>query len=121
MAVDPRVERLLQGPHVRTGPGRVSLHPAELLFTATLAGARALDREDTFGNLDAGKEADFLVVVPDRWEPLANNLFHGIRSDDERLADEQTLFRLLMGLREPAISAVLVRGRDITGYLHSDR
>lgn len=103
------------------GPAAVSLHPAELLFTATLAGARALDREDTFGNLDAGKEADFLVVVPDRWEPLANNLFHGIRSDDERLADEQTLFRLLMGLREPAISAVLVRGRDITGYLHSDR
>lgn len=103
------------------GPAAVSLHPAELLFTATLAGARALDREDTFGNLDTGKEADFLVVVPDRWEPLANNLFHGIRSDDERLADEQTLFRLLMGLREPAISAVLVRGRDITGYLHSDR
>ncbi|SHX37852.1 guanine deaminase [Mycobacteroides abscessus subsp. abscessus] len=51
---------------------------------------------------------------------MANNLFHGIRSDDERLADEQTLFRLLMGLREPAISAVLVRGRDITGYLHSN-
>lgn len=99
----------------------VSLHPAELLFTATLAGARALDREDTFGNLDAGKDADFLIIDPDRWEPLADSLSHGVRSDDEQLAAEQTLFRLLMGLREPAISSVLVRGCDLTGYLDGDR
>lgn len=99
----------------------VSLHPAELLFTATLAGARALDREDTFGNLDAGKDADFLIIDPDRWEPLADSLSHGVRSNDEQLAAEQTLFRLLMGLREPAISSVLVRGCDLTGYLDGDR
>lgn len=99
----------------------VSLHPAELLFTATLAGARALDREDTFGNLDAGKDADFLIIDPDRWEPLADSLSHGVRCDDEQLAAEQTLFRLLMGLREPAISSVLVRGCDLTGYLDGDR
>ncbi|ALR12220.1 guanine deaminase [Mycobacteroides saopaulense] len=99
----------------------VSLHPAELLFTATLAGARALDREDTFGNLDSGKDADFLIVDPDRWHPLADTLSHGVRSDDGQVAAEQTLFGLLMGLREPAISAVLVRGRDITGYLDGDR
>ncbi|MBA0044802.1 amidohydrolase family protein [Mycobacteroides sp. LB1] len=102
-------------------PAAVSLHPAELLFTATLAGARALDREGTFGNLDAGKDADFLVIDPARWEPLADNLSHAIRSDDEHLATEQTLFGLLMGLREPAISSVLVRGRDITGYLDGNR
>ncbi|MUM18533.1 MULTISPECIES: amidohydrolase family protein [unclassified Mycobacteroides] len=99
----------------------VSLHPAELLFTATLAGARALDREHTFGNLDVGKEADFLVIDPQRWEPLADNLSHAVRTEDEQLATEQTLFRLLMGLREPAISSVLVRGRDITDYLEGDR
>jgi len=99
----------------------VSLHPAELLFTATLAGARALDREDTFGNLEMGKDADFLIIDPDRWEPLADSLSHGVQSDDEQLAAEQTLFRLLMGLREPAISSVLVRGRDLTGYLDGDR
>lgn len=94
-----------------------SLHPAELLFTATLAGARALDRENTFGNLDQGKDADFLIIDPRRWEPLADNLSHGIQSDDQQLATEQTLFRLLMGLREPAISSVHVRGRCITDYL----
>ncbi|MGV0586789.1 amidohydrolase family protein [Mycobacteroides chelonae] len=98
----------------------VSLHPAELLFTATLAGARALDREETFGNLDEGKDADFLIIDPHRWEPLADTLFRGVRSDDEQLATEQLLFRLLMGLREPAISSVRVRGRDITGYLDRD-
>ncbi|MGL5443735.1 MAG: guanine deaminase, partial [[Mycobacterium] stephanolepidis] len=90
-------------------------------FTATLAGARALDREETFGNLDKGKDADFLIIDPHRWEPLADTLSHGIRSDDEQLATEQLLFRLLMGLREPAISSVRVRGRDITGYLDRDR
>ena len=48
------------------GDAGVSLHPAELLFTGTLAGARALDMEDRFGNLDPGKEADFLVIDPAR-------------------------------------------------------
>lgn len=104
-----------------TAGASVSLHPAALLFTATLAGARALDREATFGNLDAGKQADFLIIDPNRSEPLADNLSHGVRSDDEQLATEQTLFRLLMGLREPAIGSVLVRGREITGYLDDNR
>ena len=96
------------------GDAGVALHPAELLFTATLAGARALDREDTFGNLDAGKAADFVVVDPQGWEPLAQSLEHGIRADDPDIATAQTLFALLMGLREPAISEVWVQGRRAT-------
>ena len=31
-----------------------------LLFSATLAGARALDMEHAFGNFDLGKDADFV-------------------------------------------------------------
>ncbi|GGF13188.1 putative amidohydrolase [Williamsia phyllosphaerae] len=96
------------------GDAGVSLHPAELLFAATLAGARALDREDTFGNLDAGKAADFVVVDPQRWEPLARTLEHGIRADDTETATAQTLFALLMGLREPAITEVWVQGSLVT-------
>ncbi len=96
------------------GDAGVSLHPAELLFAATLAGARALDREDTFGNLDAGKDADFLVIDPQRWEPLARTLEYGTRADDAETATAQTLFALLMGLREPAIEAVYVRGHRVT-------
>ncbi len=97
-----------------TGSAGLSLHPAELLFSATLAGARALDREDTFGNLDAGKSADFLVIDPQQWEPLESNLTHGTRADDAETATAQTLFALLMGLREPAITEVWVKGRRTT-------
>lgn len=95
------------------GQDGVSLHPAELLFTGTLAGARALAMEDRFGNFDTGKEADFLVVDPRRWPALHARLRHGVVADDPDLARDQTLFALLMGLREPAIAQVYVRGRRI--------
>merc|ERR1711960_37037 len=63
------------------GDAGVAIHPAEMLFTGTLAGARALDMEDRFGNFDDGKEADFLVIEPDRWPPLEAILTQGIRAD----------------------------------------
>lgn len=93
------------------GEAGVSLNAAELLFTGTLAGARALDMEARFGNFDVGKDADFLLISPDRWEPLAAILEFGIRADDETARTEQVLFALLMGLREPAITGVFVKGR----------
>ncbi|WP_293780190.1 amidohydrolase family protein [uncultured Aeromicrobium sp.] len=95
------------------GDASIALHPAELLFSATLAGARALDMEARFGNLDPGKDADFIVIDPDRWEPLAATLAHGIRAEDDTEASAQTLFALLMGLREQAIAEVYVRGRRV--------
>ncbi|PPG98983.1 guanine deaminase [Rathayibacter rathayi] len=95
------------------GDAAVALHPAELLFTATLAGARALDQEDRFGNFDLGKDADLVRIEPDRWEPLADVLAHGIRADDTDEATAQLLFALVMTLREPAIAAVHVRGRRV--------
>jgi guanine deaminase len=95
------------------GDAGLSLDPAALLFTGTLAGARALDMEARFGNFDVGKDADFLVIEPDRWEPLATVLGRGIRADDERMATDQTLFALLLALRQPAITGVFVRGRRV--------
>lgn len=38
------------------------LSPFKALFLATLGGARALCLEDTIGNFDPGKEADFIVL-----------------------------------------------------------
>ncbi|MDX1266662.1 MAG: amidohydrolase family protein, partial [Oceanisphaera sp.] len=38
------------------------LHPLKALYLATLGGARALNLDDKVGNLDIGKEADFLVL-----------------------------------------------------------
>lgn len=95
------------------GDDGTALHPAELLFAATLAGARALDMEHAFGNFDTGKDADFLLIEKDRWEPLHGMLTMGIRSDDESQATEEELFTLLMGLRQPAIAGVYVQGRQV--------
>ncbi|MCJ1687911.1 amidohydrolase family protein [Rathayibacter sp. VKM Ac-2927] len=95
------------------GDASIALHPAQLLFTATLAGARALDMEERFGNFDLGKDADFLRIEPDRWEPLAEVLALGVRADDPEEATDQLLFALLLGLREPAIAAVHVQGRRV--------
>ena len=95
------------------GADSVSMHPAEMLFLGTLAGARALDMEDRFGNFDVGKEADFVVVDPSRTPALASAIAHGERSPEDAMAAEQTLFALLMGVREPAITQVYVQGRRI--------
>ncbi|TSD98046.1 amidohydrolase family protein [Skermania sp. ID1734] len=95
------------------GAAGVSMHPAEMLFTGTLAGARALDMEDRFGNFDIGKEADFVVIEPAAVPALQAALDYGVRSDDPGLARDQTLFALLMGLREPAVAEVYVQGRRV--------
>ena len=87
------------------GDSGLSVRPAELLFTATLAGARALDLDRRIGNLDAGKEADFVVVAPERQELLAQMLAQIDPSETDRL-----LFTLLTGMREAAIAGVYVRG-----------
>lgn len=102
------------------GNDSVSLHPAEMLFTGTLAGARALDMEGRFGNFDVGKEADFVVVDPSGTPALQAALSHGVRSGDADLARDQTLFALLMGLRESSIAEVYVRGSRVTAQVSAD-
>ncbi|MET0455933.1 MAG: amidohydrolase family protein [Mycobacterium sp.] len=93
------------------GAAGISLHPAEMLFIGTLAGARALDMENRFGNFDTGKEADFVVVEPA--DALKGSLANAVRADDADLARDQTLFALLMGLRESSIAEVYVQGRRV--------
>jgi guanine deaminase len=95
------------------GVAGVSLHPAEMLFIGTLAGARALDMENRFGNFDVGKEADFVVVDPSGTPALHATLKNAVRADDAGLARDQSLFALLMGIRESSIAEVYVRGRKL--------
>jgi len=95
------------------GVAGVSLHPAEMLFIGTLAGARALDMENRFGNFDVGKEADFVVVDPSGTPALHATLTNAVRADDSALAQDQSLFALLMGMRESSIAEVYVRGRKL--------
>jgi guanine deaminase len=91
------------------GGQALSIPPADLLFTATLAGARALDIEDRVGNLDAGKQADFVVIDPQRQALLPELLARIDPGDADRV-----LFTLLMSMREDAIDGVYVRGRRVT-------
>ena len=85
-----------------------------MLFIGTLAGARALDMESRFGNFDVGKEADFVVVDPSGTPALEANMAKAVRSTEPELAREQTLFALLMGIRESSIAEVYVQGRRVT-------
>jgi guanine deaminase len=94
-----------------SGDDGVSMHPAEMLFVGTLAGARALDMENRFGNFDMGKEADFVVIDPA--DALKGLLANAFRSDDPELATNQTLFALLMGIRESSVAEVYVQGRKL--------
>lgn len=95
------------------GDAGVSMHPAEMLFIGTLAGARALDMEERFGNFDLGKEADFVVIDPAATPALNASLTYGARSADQGLARDQTLFALLMGIRESSVAEVFVQGRRL--------
>ncbi|OMC18399.1 MULTISPECIES: amidohydrolase family protein [unclassified Mycobacterium] len=95
------------------GDAGVSMHPAEMLFLGTLGGARALDMEDRFGNFDVGKEADFVVIDPNRTPALKAVITQGVRSDDPAMARDQTLFGLLMSTRETSIAGTYVQGRRL--------
>lgn len=91
----------------------LSVHPAELLFTGTLAGARALDLEGRIGNFDVGKEADFVVIDPARQPNLEHRLESGLRFDDPALARDALLFTVLLASREVSLTASFVRGRQL--------
>jgi len=92
---------------------QVALHPAQLLHLATIAGARALDLEDRIGNFDPGREADMVIVDPAAWEPLANSLEWGLRSDDPLKQSYGRLFTVLMACHEIALTGTYVRGRRL--------
>jgi guanine deaminase len=90
------------------GDQATAIDPAQLLFLGTLAGARALDQEQSFGNFDAGKDADFVIIDPAAQPGFALAL-EAAAHDGPR----SQLFTLLMGMREASITGVFVRGRRV--------
>jgi guanine deaminase len=110
----PRVLNASYKAHMGEPEGEdVALHPADLLFAGTLAGARALDLEDRIGNLDAGKDADFVVLDPGRCPELGDLLEDRVPRENPVEERDALLFALLMGAREPALAAAYVRGRRL--------
>jgi guanine deaminase len=82
------------------------LGPAEILYLATAAGARALGLDHEIGDLSPGKAADFVVVRPQAGSTLAAVL---ARSPSV----EATLGALFTLAREDAIAEVRIEGEVV--------
>lgn len=48
------------------------MSPIDLITMATLNGAKAMRREDRFGTLEAGKEANLIILTADPTADIAN-------------------------------------------------
>ena len=95
------------------GEAAVALHPAELLYTGTLAGAQALDQDGLIGNLDVGKDADVVLLDVAGCPALARRLEAGTWSEDPAEADVALLFTLLMEMNEEVVRSVVVKGHEV--------
>jgi guanine deaminase len=112
----PRVLNACFKAHMNeAGPDAVALTPAQLLFLGTLAGARALDLEARIGNLDPGKDADFVVIDPGRCPELEAVIEGRVAREDPDEDRDALLFALLMAARETAVASTYVRGRRLDG------
>lgn len=82
-----------------------NLSPEELFYRATLGGAKALHLEDAVGSLEPGKEADFILVNPNRKSGIAADIL------------EQPLHEILSSLvflgDDRLVEATFVRGRCV--------
>jgi guanine deaminase len=82
------------------------IDPAQAFTLATLGGARALGQGDRIGSLEAGKEADFIVVDPDQVDPAPG------RTEAPAV---EVLGRLLYRSDPRMIRATYIRGRRCHG------
>ncbi|HEY9778413.1 MAG TPA: guanine deaminase [Planktothrix sp.] len=79
------------------------LSPAECLYRATLGGAQAAFLDDKLGSLTEGKEADFIVVNPNRKSGIAANIL--------KQSTEEILSSIVFMGDDRLIEATFVRGR----------
>ena len=87
---------------------RQKLSPFKALFLATLGGAKALCLEDTIGNFEPGKAADFIVLDPRATPLLAFRNSSDTPSDLKELADR--VFSLVMMGDDRVVQATYILG-----------
>jgi cytosine/adenosine deaminase-related metal-dependent hydrolase len=84
-----------------------TLDPLDWLRMGTLGGAEALGLESDIGSLEAGKDADLLLVDPTLTLPLPSG-----RVDDDPTA---LMSRLIFRAHPSMVRAAFVRGRRLAG------
>jgi guanine deaminase len=85
-----------------------TLSSFQALFLATLGGAKALSLEDTLGNFEPGKEADFIVLNARATPLMARRNPTAIADSLEALADQ--LFATMILGDDRAIHATYIMG-----------
>ncbi len=85
------------------------LSPFQALFLATLGGARALCLEQTLGNFDLGKDADFIVLNPRATPLMAFRNAPNVPTTLSNLADR--VFSLIMMGDDRTVQATYILGK----------
>lgn len=81
------------------------INPVELFYLGTLAGAKAVNLDDTIGSLDIGKDADFIVVDPTRKSLVAKSVLEH--------PTEEVLSALVYVGDDRMVCSTFVRGKAI--------